>query len=105
MTNHEEHDAPTESFWAGSVSWAQLMIALVTMLAGGAAFLMATERRITLLEERQSYVLRTIASHEAEMVSLRREILTKLETMASDINLLRLELAKHQAAMNGNAGR
>ena len=99
MTNHD--DEPRESIWATTVSWGHLAIAVVTMLAGGAAFLMAAERRMTLLEERQAYVLRYIAQDINDAAALRKEIIGRLDQLVGDIYNLRLELAKHQVANGG----
>ena len=98
MTNHD--DIPRESVWTTTVSWGHLAIAIVTMLAGGAAFLMAAERRLTLLEERQAYVLRYVAQDINDAAALKKEVIGRLDQLVGDIYNLRVELARFQA-VNG----
>lgn len=84
-----------------TVSWGQLVVSLVVAIGGVASFIfvdrMVIDRRLTVLEERQTFVLKSIAQSQSDAVAFRGELAVKLDSIQQQLNQMLVEFAKHQA--------
>ena len=101
MTEHENEAQPSaldRTHWMDSaVSWGQLLIALVALIGSSVAMLVAYERRLVTVEERQQGVLRAIADLRADEAVERATITRKLDTLVAQMTMLTIDIARHQA--------
>jgi hypothetical protein len=92
MENNEQ-----ESWHRNVVSWGQFALAILVVAGSIFSVLTLWERRVTVLEERQAFVLRTLAQDQSELALLRSTISNKLDSIQSQLTQITLELTKHQA--------
>lgn len=94
MTND---NSDTPSWLATTPTWLHLLLAIISLIAALTVFLMQTERRFTLIEERQQQIRESLRMSAESAESFRREAMGKLDTVSTQMTLLTLEFAKHQA--------
>ena len=99
-----EQEEPRTTWMAGSVSWGQLLIALAAVM--GSVFMdrLTIDRRLTIVEERQQMVLRTIEGDQRELINVKNDIARKLDMIQSQLATINLELARvsRETQINGN---
>lgn len=91
-----EHDE-TPSIWQAAVNLGHLVIALIGLLALLGGFLLTNERRFTIVEERQAFVLKHIADDAQDAAAFRIDMIRRLDSMALQLTNMTIELARHQA--------
>ena len=107
MTQHNEDDA---EHWSGRVvSWLNLLIA-IAVTAGSlglfvTGYVIGTDKRISLVEERQRVVMDYVKADTAAMETHRDLMLAQIEVMKQQVGLIKLELAKHESYDDGKFGK
>jgi hypothetical protein len=98
-------DERRTSWHQATVSWGQLIVALLLgfVTTIGSVFIdrLSVDRRLTVVEERQQFVLKSISEMQSQTTSFRAEIGAKLENLQRGINEVILALTRHEA----NQGR
>lgn len=86
-----------EAWHQTAVSWGQLLISIVAVVGSLTGFILYNERRITVVEERQAFVLKAIAQDQSDMNDIRSLISLKLDAIQNQLTTITVELAKHKA--------
>lgn len=98
MSNND--DMQRDPWHTGAVSWAQFLIATGVALASvlGTIWIdrLAVDRRLTILEERQAFVMRALQQNDAELQSIRSDIARRLDTIQAQLTQLTIDIARHQ---------
>lgn len=90
-------DNGNESWLASAPTWLHLLTAVLGLAGGMVLFLTQIERRFTIIEERQATIRQTLRESNEAAELFRREVIGKLDTVGTQMTLLTLEFAKHQA--------
>ena len=93
MTNNDDTQERTP-WLSGAVSWGQLLVALAAGVASVFMDRLALDRRLTITEERQQFVIRTMEQDQRNLVSLQTELTRRLESVQSQLNSIELSLAR-----------
>jgi hypothetical protein len=97
-----EEESKKAAWHQATVSWGQLIVAMllgfVTVI--GSVFIdrLAVDRRLTVVEERQQFVLKSISEMQAQTASFRAEIGVKLDNLQRGINDVIITLTRHEAS-------
>ncbi len=103
MTNDNE----PQSWLATAPTWLHLLLAILATGGSVALFMLQNEKRIAVLEERQAQVIQHQREQATLSESFRRELLLKIDSLSTQITVLTIEYAKHEArynVINGGGG-
>lgn len=91
----------------GLINWGQFLlaigIAMATILGTMWVDRLAVDRRLTILEERQTFVIRELQQNDAELAAIRADIARRLDAIQAQLVQISIDLARHQSRVNGEA--
>ena len=97
-----EEEAKRVAWHQSTVSWGQLIVAMLlgSVTVIGSVFIdrLAVDRRLTVVEERQVFVMKSISEMQSQTTAFRNEITTKLENLQRGINDVIITLTRHEAS-------
>lgn len=111
MTNDTE--TQRETWHTTAVSWGQFLIGALGIAGSIFAAVwvdrLAMDRRLTIVEERQAFVLRTLQANDLEIDAIRADIARRLDAIQAQLVQISIDLARHQSrvneGMNGGNGK
>lgn len=116
--NHDHDDCGNESptkWYEISASVGHLVLAVLLAIIGGGSVVLSyiwdNHKAVTLLQERQTFVLKYIGEDMASSAEHERRIAQSLAAISHQVEELKIEIVRHMAASqavsdynNGNAG-
>jgi hypothetical protein len=102
-----DNDEQQRKAWhTATVSWGQFALAAAGILGAVVATVwidrLAVDRRLTILEERQAYVLRELVNSDTELAMVRSDIARRLDTIQTQLVQITIDLARHQSVQKSN---
>lgn len=101
------NEIETQSWLTTTPTWLHMLFGAATIIGSVALFVLQNDRRISILEERQAQIIRHQNEQNTATEGFRREMLTKLDSLSTQITVLTIEYAKHEArynVINGGGG-
>jgi len=95
---HMDHSRHLRTNWASQVvSWGQLLVALVVVVGGVFMDRVVLDRRVTVAEERGTFMSKMADADRAEVAQLKVDLSRRLDDIRSQLTQISVDIARNQA--------